>query len=235
MNTPRLLLVGDHDTTIPAHQAIPLAVALAAADGRQIDAHWVATDELARTPARLHEADGLWLVPGSPYRDTAAALLACHQARRSGTPFLGTCGGFQHALIEFARNVAGVADAEHEETAPEANQRLITRLSCSLVEKRGRVHTAPGTLVDRLLARWTEPVGYRCNYGLDAAYRAPLERHGLRFSAFDDAGNVRAFELPTHPFYLGTLFQPERDALAGKLNPIVAGFFDACVRHGAGR
>ena len=67
--------------------------------------------------ARAHEADGLWVVPGSPYRAAAAVYAAIEVARTSGQPFLGTCSGFQYAVIEFARNVAGIADADHAETA----------------------------------------------------------------------------------------------------------------------
>jgi len=65
--------------------------------------------------------------------------------------------------------------------------------------------------------------GYRCNYGPALAHRAAFERSGLRFTAFDESGEIRAAELPvaTHPFFVGTLFQPERAALRGELPPLV--------------
>ena len=69
-----------------------------------IRARWVGTD--THDAARLSEADGLWVVPGSPYRNDAAVYSAIKAARTSGQPFLGTCGGFQYAVIEFARDVA---------------------------------------------------------------------------------------------------------------------------------
>jgi len=67
--------------------------------------------------------DGFWCVPASPYRDIDGALRAIRFAREQRRPFLGTCGGFQHAVLEYARNVLGWADAEHGELAPNAHVR----------------------------------------------------------------------------------------------------------------
>ena len=67
-------------------------------------------------------------------------------ARETGTPFLGTCGGFQHALIEFARGVLRLLDAEHAETSPDAERLLISPLSCSLVGVTGTIKISGGTL-----------------------------------------------------------------------------------------
>src|SRR5262249_44347282 len=127
-------LIGDHDATITAHQAIPIALQLAADSSQtQVKWQWVPTEEI-RSAARVSAFDGLWCVPGSPYRSTEGALRAIRHARESGRPFLGTCGGFQHAVIEYARNVLGWADAEHAETAPDAPRQVIAKLACSLVE-----------------------------------------------------------------------------------------------------
>jgi CTP synthase (UTP-ammonia lyase) len=98
----------------------------------------------------LHDAfgegfDGLWCVPGSPYASMEGALNAIRQARESGLPFLGTCGGFQHALIEVARDLLGLADADHSESNPGGDVLLIDRLSCSLVGARGRLHVVAGS------------------------------------------------------------------------------------------
>jgi CTP synthase (UTP-ammonia lyase) len=71
-----------------------------------------------------------------------------------------------------------------------------------------------------------------CNYGLNPIYRAALENAGMRFTAWDDAGDARGAELPSHPFFVGTLFQPERAALQGKTPPLVAAFLAACRASG---
>ena len=118
-------LVGDHDEAITAHRAIPWALSLASgAAGLTVQPTWLHTDTLLDERA-VHGYDALWCVPGSPYRRMDGALRAIHHARESGTPFLGTCGGFQHAVIEVARHVLRWVDADHEETAPDAPRAVI--------------------------------------------------------------------------------------------------------------
>ena len=71
--------------------------------------------------------------------------------------------------------------------------------------------------------------GYHCRYGLNADYRAALEGAGLRFTALDANDEVRACEWPAHPFFVGTLFQPERAILRGELHPIIDAFVAATL------
>jgi len=88
---------------------------------------------------RLAEFSGFWIASGSPYKSTSGALSVIRMARDHGIPLLGTCGGFQNLILEYARNVLGFADAEHEETEPEASQLFISGLSCSLVGRTLRI------------------------------------------------------------------------------------------------
>ena len=104
------------------------------------------TEEIVAA-TRVFGFSGLWCVPTSPYRSMEGALLAIRYARESGVPFLGTCGGFQHAVIEYARNVLGWADAEHAETAPDAARAVISLLECPLVETSGVVRFVPGSRI----------------------------------------------------------------------------------------
>ncbi|HTI71544.1 MAG TPA: hypothetical protein VMF06_16340 [Candidatus Limnocylindria bacterium] len=224
----KIVLVGERSDAIPAHRGITLALGLAEQHlGIPIDSDWRRTDEMGDPTASLAEVDGIWLVPGSPYADFDAALNVARFARITGVPFLGTCGGFQHALIEFARHVAGLSAAEHEETVPNARVLLVSRLSCSLVEQSALVVPRPGSQFAALTGLEPFRAGYCCNFGFNTAYRGVLEKAGLVFGAEDEAGAPRAFELPGHPFYMGTLFQPERQALAGELSPVIAGFISA--------
>ncbi len=132
--TLRIALVGDYNPDVIAHQAIPLAIDDAAAVlDLTADYDWLATTELT-SPEDLVGYDAIWLVPASPYKNTAAAFIAARYARENSIPFLGTCGGFQHALIEYARNVLGWHDAAHAETDTEGTM-VIAPLTCSLVEK----------------------------------------------------------------------------------------------------
>jgi CTP synthase (UTP-ammonia lyase) len=92
------------------------------------------------------------------------------------------------------------------------------------------VHFEEGSLIGSAYGASSATEGYRCNYGFNAAYRAPMERAGLRFTAWDDSGEVRGAELQGRAFYAGVLFQPERAALRGEVPPLVLAFTSAAAR-----
>jgi CTP synthase (UTP-ammonia lyase) len=225
-------LVGDHDPEVIAHRAIPKALGRAALSlGRTVDPVWIGTEEVAADPGSLASMHAIWCVPASPYRSMEGALAAIRRARERDIPFLGTCGGFQHALIEFARNVAGLEDADHAETSPGGGTLVISGLACSL--RAGRVRVEEGSMLREIYGQREIAEEYQCSYGLNPAFRAVLEEHGMRFTAFDPDGGVRAMELPEHPFFVGTLFQPERAALRNVSPPLVAAFVRAAAGPGA--
>jgi CTP synthase (UTP-ammonia lyase) len=173
----------------------------------------------------------IWVVPASPYANMAGALAAIRFARETRRPFLGTCGGFQHAIIEVARNVAGLHSADHAETNPGGEMLVVAPLACSMVEKAGPVRFVAESRLAQIYGGESAHEGYHCSYGVNPAHRAALERAGLRFTAFDEHGEIRGAELPasTHPFFVGTLFQPERAALRGETPPVVRAFVQAAV------
>ncbi len=228
---PRLALIGDYDPQKTAHVAIPQALELAGrSTGTGVTWDWIGTARVGRPAEAFAAHDGVWLVPGSPYENMDAALAAIRFAREQNLPFLGTCGGFQHALIEIARDVAGLTAADHAETNAAAADLVVTPLNCALVEKSGDITFTSGSRLHDIFRGRPTREGYRCSYGVNPAYRSRLEGAGLRFTGFDAGGEIRAFELPVHPFFIGTLFQPERSALTGTAHPLV----DAFVRAAAG-
>lgn len=223
----RVALVGDRSPSVVAHQAIERSLALLSAE---TDLHWdwLETASLAPDPiAGVAGYDRIWVVPGSPYASTEAVLAVIRHARERGIPFLGTCGGFQHAVLEFARSVLGIPEAAHAETEPGATTQVITPLSCALVEERERVVFTPGSRLGTLMGTASNEEGYHCRYGLNPEFVERLERAGLRVSARDEAGDVRALEFREHPFFLLTLFQPERAALQGSVHGVVRGLVRA--------
>lgn len=227
----RLALVGDHNPAVVAHRAIPRALAkAAAATGVELEWHWVATETIRDATQDLAGFDAVWCVPASPYRNMDGALAAIRFARERDLPFLGTCGGFQHAVLDFARHVAGIHTAAHAETDPTASDPIVTPLACSLVEKSGDISFAAGSRLHAIFGGRSTTESYHCNYGVNAAYRARLESAGLRFTGFDSAGDIRAFELPANRFHVGTLFQPERAALTDRQHPLIEAFVRA-IRH----
>lgn len=226
----RIALVGDYSPGVIAHRAIPRALELAREEtAAAVEWHWVRTGDIRDPRIDLAAFAAVWVVPASPYENMEGALAAIRFARETRRPFLGTCGGFQHALVEFARNVAGLATADHAETNPGAQTLVVAPLTCPLVEKSREVRFVPGSRLREIYGRDTALEGYHCNYGVNAAHRRTLERAGLRFTAFDSAGEIRGAELASaaHPFFVGTLFQPERAALRGEIPPVVRAFVAA--------
>jgi CTP synthase len=225
-----IALVGDHSEEHTAHRAIPRALELAREkSGADVGWEWVATRRISDAASDLGRFTAVWAVPASPYENTAGAISAIRWARERARPFLGTCGGFQHALLEIAQDLAGIADADHAETDPDGSSLIVTRLSCSMVEKTGTVHFAQGSLLRAAYGSDSATEGYRCNYGLNPLYQSSLEAAGLRFTSWDDAGEVRGAELPGHPFFAGVLFQPERAALRNEVPPLALAFVKAAA------
>jgi len=225
-----IALVGDHDLQITAHRAIPLALELAGRQtGHDIRFQWLATNGLV-DDTLLNDFDGVWCVPGSPYQNEEGALRAIRFAREQRRPFLGTCGGFQHAVLEYARNVMGWADAAHGETSPNAERALLTPLSCALVETIDSLQLDAGSLIAKAYGRQTAFEGYHCRFGVNPDFEKELLSQRLHAVARDSAGDLRAVELHDHPFFVATLFQPERAALEGRVPPLVSAFVEACAR-----
>src|SRR4051794_37226269 len=125
----RIALVGDFNQLQRAHQAIPRALSTAAQG--EVEPVWIATDSIPGDDS-LAEFDGLWCVPGMPYRSPEGAISAIRLARTSNLPFLGTSAGFQYALIEYARNVMGLTGADHQKSNPGTSMPLIAPLGCAL-------------------------------------------------------------------------------------------------------
>ena len=222
-------LIGDYNQAVPAHQAIPLALHGSANTlDLEVSIEWIPTNEISSI-SRLTGFDGLWCVPASPYRNMDGALLAIRYAREKGIPFLGTCGGFQHAIIEYARNVLGWSDAEHAETSPDSGRAVISALQCAQVETIGTVKVFPGTRIASAYGVSEITEGYRCRYGLNPEFQAALIAGPLRASATDENGEVRAVELDGHQLFIATLFQPERSALKGESVPLALAFLKACA------
>jgi CTP synthase (UTP-ammonia lyase) len=225
----RIGLVGDYDASVTAHQAIPRAIELASRSaGVDATFDWIATDGID-SDAPFATLDAIWVVPASPYRSMDGALRAITFARTRQLPFLGTCAGFQHAVIEHARSTLGWMDADHAETSPDATRPVVSALACSLVEASETIRLEPASRLARAYGAREITEQYRCNYGINPMFAAELTRGPLRATAYDATGEVRGIELDEHPFFVATLFQPERAALTGRVPPIVAAFVRAAT------
>jgi CTP synthase (UTP-ammonia lyase) len=219
-----LAVLGDRNPQFITHRELDAALTLLPGD---IEANWIGTDA-PQAAERAADADAVWVVSGSPYRDDAVVYRAIRNARLRGQPFLGTCAGFQYAVVEFAKNAAGVEDAAHAETAGGHGELVIDRLACSLIGEKREVTAIPGTRLFGLMGADPFTGFHWCNYGLAPAFSDRLAQHGLVISARADDAGVEAIELPDHPFFLATLFQPQVGSLAGEpLSPIIKAFLCA--------
>ena len=203
--------LGDRNTAYVTHREIDATIALEPA------IRWLGT-----SGASVDGYDALWVVSGTPYRDEDAVLAAIRFAREQGMPILGTCGGCQFMVLEYARNALRIAGAAHAETDPDGEAIVVAPLACSLVGETRTVVPVPGTRLAEICGTEPFPGFHYCNYGLAA------ELDGLVVSAHAEDAGIEAVELPDHPFYLATLFQPQVGTSdRGAVHPVVAALVSA--------
>jgi CTP synthase (UTP-ammonia lyase) len=230
---PRVALVGDRSGSVQAHAKIPVIIdAMAGPAGPAIEVYWLRSTAIGG-PGDVAGFDGVWVIPGSPYQNTDGALAAIRAARTGRIPLLGTCGGFQHLLLEFARDVCGLTAAENTEQNPDAAEPLLVPLECSLLGEESGVVIMPGTVAADAMGPGPTTERYFCRYGLNADYLEILENHGLVFSGRDASGDVRVAELPDHPFFVASLFQPELSSDPTWVHPLITAFASAVRSHAA--
>ena len=225
-------IIGDHDPGNPTHTATEEALEHAGASlGTSVKVEWLPTETLARRAGKvLRRFDAVFCSPGSPYRSFDGALEAIRSARENGVPFIGTCGGFQHAVIEYARNVLFLPDAGHAEYDPDAPNLFVSALSCSPFGQRMLVEIEPGSRAHDIYGGPEAEEEYRCNYGLEPGSRKLLERGGLLVSGVDPDGEVRILELPDHSFYVATLFVPQIRSSPEGPHPLIVAFLEAALQ-----
>lgn len=220
---PRIALVGDRSDSVAAHARIPTILDALSADADPLEPYWISSTAIER-PEDLAGFDGIWVIPGSPYANGRAVVGAIGVARERGIPFLGTCGGFQHMLVEFAQNVCGLRRVVHGEVDPEGPEQLIVPLQCSLLGEEAQVAVVPGTTAASAMGPGITTERYFCRFGLNPKYLPALVEHGLVVSGHDARGEVRIAELPGRSFFLGSLFQPELASDAHWVHPLLVAF-----------
>jgi CTP synthase (UTP-ammonia lyase) len=226
-------IIGDYNPDFHPHRATDAAIQHAADHlGLTASIEWLPTPLLDQDPAsQLRRFDGLWCAPGSPYRSMMGALAGVRFAREQGWPFIGTCGGFQHVILEYARNVLGFADAAHAESDPEASTLFIAALACSLLGKTMHVHIDPAARVYRMYQRPVVEEQYYCQFGLNPRYQSLIYDGGLRVVGVDDDREARIVELPEHPFFVATLFVPPLTSTPEQPHPLIVAYLQAAAAH----
>src|SRR5215472_16357157 len=137
-DTVRIGILGDFNPEFRSHHATNDCLQHAAAKlDLTVESQWLPTPSLVDNGAKkaLESFDGLWASPGSPYQSMKGMLKGIEFARRRDWPFLGTCGGFQYAIIEFARNVLGIADADTAENNSGSKNIVIYPVACAVPDR----------------------------------------------------------------------------------------------------
>lgn len=229
-------VIGDFDDSYAPHTATNRAVRHSAERlGLQASVTWLATEPLESELGPAARADALWCAPGSPYRSLRGALAALRFGRENAVPTLGTCGGCQHIVLEYARNVLGFRDAQHAEYDPYGSRLFISSLTCALAGLTMAVILKPGSMVAQCYGTYRVEEKYYCNFGLNRAYQAALEEGGLHVTGVDDDGEARVLELPGHPYYIGTLFVPQDRSTIEDPHPLVTRLLSEAANRKARR
>ncbi len=226
-----LTILGEFDPNSETHRATDAAIRHSLfALGAKLEASWISTARVGE--ADVLQAHGLWIAPGSPYKDMSRAIEAIRLARANLVPCLGTCGGFQHMILEFACNVLGFTDAQHAEYNPDASRLFISTLSCSVLGMELHVRLQPQTIAHRLYGNDEVVERYYCTFGVNPEYAETLAGgRDLVISGRDLNGEIRIIEIRPHPFFVGTLFVPQSRSRESMPHPLVTGFLQAVLRH----
>lgn len=213
----------------------------------RVNIRWIESEELERVGAEqmLRDADGILIPGGFGARGIEGKIQTIRYARERGIPFFGLCLGMQCAVIELARNVAGLAGANSAEFDPQTPHPVIDLMADqrSVHDKGGtmRLGAYPCRLLEGSLAHKAYGVSevrerHRHRYEFNNAYRNALTRHGLVLSGLSpDQRLVEIVELPHHPWFLATQFHPEFTSRPHHPHPLFSAFVAASLRRKCGR
>jgi CTP synthase (UTP-ammonia lyase) len=227
---PLIAILGEYQPTFETHLATNLAIADSSSQLTiEVERNWISTEEI--DPSLFDIYSGIWIASGSPYKNINKMLWAIAYARENNVPCLGTCGGFQHMILEYARNVIGFKDAQSQENDPYGSQLFISRLACSLAGREMKLTFTEGSQIASIYDSVTDVEQYYCNFGVNPKYIPYLKSRSLKVTGADNEGEVRVIELPNHPFFLGTLFVPQARSTPETPHPIVTAFLKAVIER----
>ena len=236
----RIGILGDFNPEFRSHHATNDSLQHAADKlGLEVESTWLPTPSLLEPGANaiLDSYDGLWAAPGSPYKSFDGMLKGIEFARVHDRPFLGTCGGFQYALIECARNVLGIRDATTAEEDPNAKNIVIYPVSCAVTNRDPnapklsgvvpKIHLRPGSYLASYYGKETVDEEFFCNFEVNPEFEWTAMEAGFPVVARGEHGECRAIESPAHLFFVATLFQPQLASRESDPHPLIMAFVQA--------
>jgi len=210
----------------------------------RVNVHWIATENIKTNAAAEKEfadIDGILLLPGFGSRGSEGKILSCKYARENNVPFLGICLGLQCAVIDFARNVCGLKDAnstEFDKKTPYPvidlmeSQRAIKRKGGTMRLGSYSCDIKPKTGTAREYRKKHITERHRHRWEVNNRYRNRLENHGLVVSGINTELNlVEIIEYPDHPWFIASQFHPELKSRLNSAHPLFRGFIGAAVTY----
>jgi CTP synthase (UTP-ammonia lyase) len=222
-----IAIIGDFDLTFRTHQMTNESIMHSSKFlKKELSYEWISTDQIENNFSNIIQSyKGFWIAPGSPYKSMKSVLQIIEFARLNNMPTFGTCGGFQHMAIEFARNVLNIKDAQHAEYDPYASKLIVTPLTCNI-----KGQTLEVTILDKsskvfsIFERERIYEKYYCNFGLNPKYQQELDENGFRVVGIDAHQEARILELKNHPFFIATLFVPQDNSTQDQPHKLVTAF-----------
>lgn len=228
--TPHIAILGEYDSSRPARATIGSALEHSAQKLKtSIEYSWISEADAEQID--LQNVDGLFIAPGGPAESSDNIIRAIQVAREEVIPCLGTCGGFQRIVSEYATNVLEIENIEHQESTPDAINPFFSALQCSLAGNAAEVMLVENSQVEAIYAKTSIHENFFCSYGINDSYLDRLQSHRLRVSGYDQNGEARIVELQSHPFFIGTLFVPQVASSLESPHPIVTAFLAAAIAN----
>jgi CTP synthase len=209
----------------------------------KVNIKWIEAEALEEPGgvALLDGADAILVPGGFGDRGTRGMMKAAQVGRERVIPYFGICYGFQWATVEYARNVAGLTDADSTECTPDTPTKIIYKLRDLLgVDELGGTmrlgsyacELAPGSLAHKVYGTHLIHERHRHRYEFNCLYERPLAQHGLKITGRSPDGKFAEIaELPGHPWYLAVQFHPEFRSKPTRPHPLFASFVEAAYRH----
>ncbi len=244
----RIGIVGKYVNMPDAYLSVVEAVRHAGFEqGARVELHWIDAKDVPDHVGedRLSALDGIIVPGGFGERGVEGMVAAASIARRAEIPYLGICLGLQVAVIEIARNLAGLEGANSTEIDVATPHPVIALMSeqSDVVDKGGtmRLGAYPalleaGSMIAKLYGTEVVSERHRHRYEFNARYRSRLEDVGLRCCGSSPDGRLVEFiEFPEHPYLVGTQAHPEFKSRPDRPHPLFQGLLDAALQRAEGR
>lgn len=244
-NQVTIAMCGKYTELIDSYKSVMESFVHAGVENNaRVNIKWVKTEKIKSNVSAEKEfegVDGILLLPGFGSRGVEGKVRSSKYARDTNTPFLGICLGLQCAVIDYARNVCGLTDANSTEFNKKTKHAVIDLMESqkAIKIKGGTMRLgaydcdiSPGTKIFKAYRKNKISERHRHRFEVNNKYKKILEKNGLTFSGVNsDLGVVEAIEISDHPWYVASQFHPELKSRVNKAHPLFRDFIKATIKN----